>query len=52
MTVDMNNEARPALEEMEATRDPFEYGKRGPRGFLDLELAFADSDKYPGWGVV
>ena len=42
--MDMNNEARPALEEMEerlhrwmeATRDPFEYGKRGPRGFLDL----------------
>ena len=29
MTVDMNNEARPAFEEMEATR--------GPWGFLDLE---------------
>lgn len=21
---------------MEAMRDPFEYGKRGPRGFLNL----------------
>ena len=52
-------EARPALEEMEerlhrwmeATRDPFEYGKRGARGFLDLGQVFADPDKYPGWGV-
>ncbi len=54
-----SNEARTALEEMEerlhrwmeATRDPFEYGKRGPRGFLDLGQEFADPDKYPGWGV-
>lgn len=52
-------EARPAREEMEerlhrwmeATHDPFEYGKRGARGFLDLGQAFADPDKYPGWGV-
>ena len=52
-------EARPAVEEMEerlhrwmeATRDPFEYGKRGARGFLDLGQVFADPDKYPGWGV-
>ena len=53
-----SNEARPALEEMEerlhrwmeATRDPFEYGKRGPRGFLDLGQEFADPDKYPWLG--
>lgn len=52
-------EARPVLEEMEerlhrwmeATCDPFEYGKRGARGFLDLGQVFADPDKYPGWGV-
>lgn len=37
-------EARPAVEEMEArlhrwmeaTSDPFEYGRRGPRGFLEV----------------
>ncbi|MEM7537573.1 MAG: sulfatase [Chloroflexota bacterium] len=52
-------EARPALEEMEArlhrwmeaTHDPFEYGRRGPRGFLELGQVFADPEKYPGWGV-
>ncbi len=52
-------EARPALQEMEerlhrwmeGTRDPFEYGRRGPRGFLELGQEFADPDKYPGWGV-
>ena len=52
-------EARPALQEMEerlhrwmeGTKDPFEYGRRGPRGFLELGQEFADPDKYPGWGV-
>ena len=52
-------EARPALEEMEArlhrwmevTHDPFDYGRRGARGFLDLGQEFANADKYPGWGV-
>ncbi len=52
-------EARPALQEMEerlhrwmeGTRDPFEYGRRGPRGFLELGQEFAEPDKYPGWGV-
>lgn len=52
-------EARPALEEMEsrlhrwmeATHDPFEYGRRGPRGFLELGQEFADPQKYAGWGV-
>lgn len=52
-------DARFALEEMEerlhrwmeATHDPFEYGRRGPRGFLELGQEFADPDKYPGWGV-
>jgi hypothetical protein len=36
---------------MEGTKDPFEYGRRGPRGFLELGQEFADPDKYPGWGV-
>ena len=53
------SEARIALEEMEArlhrwmevTHDPFDYGKRGPRGFLDLGQEFADPEKYRGWGV-
>ena len=52
-------QASPALEEMEerllrwmeGTRDPFEYGRRGPRGFLELGQEFADPDKYPGLGV-
>ncbi len=52
-------EARPVLQEMEerlhrwmeGTKDPFEYGRRGPRGFLELGQEFADPDKYPGWGV-
>lgn len=62
--LEMNNlatsaTARPALEEMEerlhrwmeATHDPFEYGRRGPRGFLELGQEFADPEKYLGWGV-
>ena len=52
-------EARPALQEMEerlhrwmeGTQDPFEYGRRGPRGFLELGQVFADPEKYSGWGV-
>ncbi|MEM7029476.1 MAG: sulfatase [Chloroflexota bacterium] len=52
-------EARPALEEMEArlhrwieaTHDPFDYGRRGPRGFLELGQEFADPERYAGWGV-
>ena len=54
-----STEARPVLQEMEerlhrwmeGTKDPFEYGRRGPRGFLELGQEFADPDKYPGWGV-
>ena len=50
---------RPVLEEMEerlhrwmeATKDPFEYGRRGERGFLDVGQEFADPDQYSGWGV-
>ncbi len=50
-------ESRPVVEEMEerlhcwmvATHDPFEYGRRGPRGFLDLGQQYADPEKYPGW---
>ena len=41
--MDMNNEARPALEEMEATRDP--------RRSLYLGQEFIDPDKYPGWAL-
>ena len=52
-------ESRPVLEEMEArlhrwmeaTHDPFDYGRRGPRGFLELGQQFAAPEKYPGWGV-
>ena len=52
-------EAKPVVEEMEermhrwmeGTHDPFEYGRRGPRGFLDLGQVFADPEKYPGWGT-
>ena len=36
---------------MEGTRDPFEYGKRGPRGFLDLGQQFANPALYEGWGM-
>ena len=36
---------------MEDTKDPFEYGKRGERGFLDVGQEFADPDQYLGWGV-
>ena len=54
-----STESRPVVEEMEerihrwmkATHDPFEYGRRGPRGFLDLGQQFADPEKYPGWGT-
>ena len=52
-------EARPVVEEMEArlhrwmeaTGDPFEYGRRGPRGFLDVGQAWADAEKWKDWGV-
>lgn len=51
--------ARSAMEEMEermhrwmeATHDPFEYGKRGPRGFLDLGQEWADPEKWADWGT-
>ena len=36
---------------MDMNVEQLEYGKRGPRGFLDLGQEFADPDKYPGWGV-
>ena len=46
--------ARPAVEEMEerllrwmtATHDPFSYGRRGPRGFLDVGQTFASADRW------
>ncbi len=51
--------AQPIVEEMEerlhrwmeATRDPFEYGRRGPRGFLDLGQQFADSEGWTDYGT-
>lgn len=54
-----SGEARSAVEEMEArmhrwmeaTDDPFEYGKRGPRGFLDLGQEWADPGKWKDWGT-
>ncbi|NKB66794.1 MAG: sulfatase-like hydrolase/transferase [Candidatus Latescibacteria bacterium] len=53
------NEARPVVEEMEerlhrwmeASGDPFEYGKRGPRGFLDVGQQWADAEKWKDWGT-
>ena len=52
-------EARPAVEEMEArlhrwmeaTKDPFEYGRRGPRGFIDIGQRWADPQRWKDWGV-
>jgi arylsulfatase A-like enzyme len=52
-------EARPAIEEMEArlhrwmegTGDPFEYGHRGPRGFIDVGQRWADPEKWKDWGT-
>ena len=47
-------EARGAVEEMETrlhrwmegTRDPFEYGKRGPRGLIDVGQRWAHAERY------
>jgi hypothetical protein len=39
-------EARPAVEEMEATQDPFESGKRGTRGFLEVGQKWANPEQY------
>ena len=52
-------EARPAVEEMEsrmhrwmeATNDPFEYGQRGPRGFLDIGQRWANPERWKDWGT-
>jgi len=52
-------EARPVVEEMEArlhrwmegTGDPFEYGRRGPRGFIDVGQRWADPEKWNDWGT-
>jgi arylsulfatase A-like enzyme len=62
--LEMNNiagdaTARPAMAEMEAllhrwmeaTHDPFEYGKRGPRGFLDVGQRWADPERWKDWGT-
>jgi arylsulfatase A-like enzyme len=54
-----SSEARPVVEEMEermhrwmeGTQDPFEYGRRGARGFLDVGQEWADPDRWKGWGT-
>lgn len=54
-----SSEARPAVEEMEArlhrwmeaTGDPFEWGRRGPRGFLDVGQRWADPERWKDWGT-
>lgn len=51
--------ARPVVEEMEerlhrwmeATGDPFEYGRRGPRGFIDVGQRWADPERWKDWGT-
>jgi arylsulfatase A-like enzyme len=52
-------EGRIAVEEMEermhrwmeATHDPFEHGRRGPRGFIDIGQEWANPDKWAAWGT-
>jgi arylsulfatase A-like enzyme len=52
-------ESRSAVEElgarlhgwMEATGDPFEFGKRGPRGFLDVGQRWADPERWKDRGT-
>lgn len=52
-------DARPVVEEMEArlhrwmeaTGDPFEHGKRGPRGFIDVGQRWAAPELYKDWGT-
>lgn len=53
---DEGREAQEEMEEslhrwMEATHDPFEYGKRGPRGFIDVGQEWADVEKWRDWGA-
>jgi len=52
-------QAKPALHEMEArlhrrmeaTGDPFEHGKRGPRGFIDISQRWANPEQWKDWGT-
>ncbi len=52
-------EVRPVVEEMEtrlhrwmeATGDPFEYGRRGPRGFVAIGQRWADPIRWKDWGT-
>ena len=54
-----SSEARSAVEEMEfrlhrwmeSTGDPFEFGRRGPRGFLDVGQRWADRERWKDWGT-
>ena len=51
-----STEARAIIEEiearlhrwMEATRDPFEYSKRGPLDYLDVGQQWANKERYKG----
>ena len=36
---------------MDATHDPFEYGKRGTRGFIEVGQEWADPEKWKEWGT-
>ena len=52
-----SSESRSAVEEMEirlhrwmeATGDPFEFGRRGPRGLLDVGQRWANRDRWKDW---
>ena len=36
---------------MEATGAPFEHGKRGPRGFLEVGQRWANPEFYKNWST-
>ena len=36
---------------MEKTKDPFEFGQRGPRGFINIGQKWADEEKWSAWST-
>ena len=36
---------------MEGTGDPFEFGRRGPRGFIDIGQRWTDPVRWKDWGT-
>ena len=36
---------------MEGTDDPFEFGRRGPRGFIDVGQRWTDPARWKDWGT-